>query len=236
MLIDEKFRYIPSKKFRPGHLSWAKFSTLVEKNFKVKFTPYDCELGWKADSPLEGLPDQYFVISSELTFQNAVSAMQNSFRGSKGPPKLTLYLWNPVPQEPIFSRSSRVRDVQRIPVQTNIQPLVEAPQDKDIVESAVEAPLPEQNREPAVRASSGIVFDIATALKTAEDAPITKPTREDDETDFEFDARMAEYVDYMLDLDRIRYVLRMLFQPYILTRYVQNAGGDGQYGLYASFW
>ena len=76
--------------------------------------------------------------------------MQNSFRGSKGPPKLTLYLWNPVPQEPIFSRSSRVRDVQRIPVQTNIQPLVEAPQDKDIVESAVEAPLPEENMDDGV--------------------------------------------------------------------------------------
>ena len=103
------------------------------------------------------------------------------------------------------------------------------------MELVVEAPLPEQNREPAVRASLGIIFDIATILKTAEDAPITKPTREDDETDFEFDARMAEYVDYMLDLDRIRYVLRMLFQPYILTRYVQNTEEDKQYGLYISF-
>jgi hypothetical protein len=104
----------PNRQLLPGHVSWDRFKDVMQKELKVTMDPRYTEVGYKTVAPTPDVPDAYFVIKNEATFQNAISVLCNAFtqqqpRRTTGGPRFTLFLFNPIPKTPLFRRSARAR-------------------------------------------------------------------------------------------------------------------------------
>jgi len=89
-----------------------------------------CELGYIAEPGVEGLSPEYFKISSELTFHNALAVSFNNWQWVDRPTALHLQLWNPKPAGPAILRLGRVCNpatpLQQLPTKA-AQPASQAP-------------------------------------------------------------------------------------------------------------
>jgi hypothetical protein len=106
-LLKPAFIDLPTDHIRAHHISFDSFCRKVERASNTKFDAARDELGWVQEPQRPEEKQQYWGISCELTFQNALGMMQLSTTQSEPPQALTLYLWSPAPKEPIFRRSRR---------------------------------------------------------------------------------------------------------------------------------
>ncbi len=89
------------------HVSFDLFCQRLERTTGIKFDPARDEFGWVQEPRRPDGIRQYWGISSELTFQNALG-MLRLYTTQSGPPHpLVLHIWSPAPKEPIFRRSRR---------------------------------------------------------------------------------------------------------------------------------
>jgi hypothetical protein len=106
-LLKPDFIDLLTDRIRPPHISFDSFCRKVEKASNIKFDAARDELGWVQEPQRPDKKQQYWAISCELTFQNALGMMQLSTTQSEPPQALILHLWSPAPKEPIFRRSRR---------------------------------------------------------------------------------------------------------------------------------
>jgi hypothetical protein len=109
LLIDDEFASLSLSDLRSTHLSWSKFNTFIHKKLVSSALSTNYELGYKVILPIENRPEQYYGITSEFTFRNAISVMYNWF-DVEGQEKITLYLWNPDSTEIVLQTSSDQQD------------------------------------------------------------------------------------------------------------------------------
>ena len=111
-ILKQEYKYITSEKIRASHLSWSGFCEVIEERCKFPLDFQRCELGFIIQPPYADLSQQYFTITSELTFQNALTVLFNNWEPENQKlPMLPIHLWNPKPTEPVFRRSARARDL-----------------------------------------------------------------------------------------------------------------------------
>ncbi|KAE8440337.1 hypothetical protein EG329_008565 [Mollisiaceae sp. DMI_Dod_QoI] len=196
LLLHEKYILLPSEKIRPGHLSWSNFCNEIERLCGFLLDAKTCEVGFKAESRFEGLGEEYFEISSELTFQNALAVLYNNWEWIAQPTALPIHLWNPRPREPIFRRSSRARDNSQLskgvspivlsalkaPAPAPLQPIVEKPS-----EATLEVqPLPDGNENPCpilpAKPTTELPKDSSVTLVDGESRDIELTDVNDEET------------------------------------------------------
>lgn len=101
ILLHDQYEKLPSDRIRPSHLSWAKFQDQIHRLCRFPLDLNTCELGFRSQTLQQ---DQYFKISSELTFQNALAVMFNDWKASQS--ILSLHLWNPKPTVPVLPKAS----------------------------------------------------------------------------------------------------------------------------------
>jgi hypothetical protein len=111
LFIADEFRLLESSRLRSTHISWEKFGKFIEKTFQLTLTQQDCELGYKYQPRLKGLPVEYFVISTATAFTNAIGVLFNASRLDRVPGRLPLCLWSPVPNPPISLHHCRIPDI-----------------------------------------------------------------------------------------------------------------------------
>ena len=68
LLLYNIYKYIPSKKIRLSHLSWDKFYVTIARKYRFELDLRKYKLRFTTGSAVKGLSNEYFKISSELTF------------------------------------------------------------------------------------------------------------------------------------------------------------------------
>ncbi|KAK2629475.1 hypothetical protein QTJ16_000295 [Diplocarpon rosae] len=99
-LLNATFRDVPNGILRPNHLSYRKLKDFLKDEWKTDLDTRRNELGWvrQADETSEGT---YYVITSELTFQSAVSCLWNDARTQPSVRAIHLHLWKGSPEVPV---------------------------------------------------------------------------------------------------------------------------------------
>ena len=106
-LLKPEFINLPTDHIRAHHISFDLFCRKVEKASNIRLDAARDELGWVQEPRRPDEKQQYWGISNELTFQNALGVLQLYTTQSELPQALIFYLWSPAPKEPIFRRSRR---------------------------------------------------------------------------------------------------------------------------------
>jgi len=106
-LLKPEFIDLPTDHIRAHHISFDSFCRKVEKASNIRFDAARDELGWVQEPRRPDEKQQYWGISNELTFQNALGVLQLYTTQSELPQALILHLWSPAPKEPKFRRSRR---------------------------------------------------------------------------------------------------------------------------------
>ena len=102
-------------------MSWDIFRIAVQRKCGFELDFSKCELGFTAQSAVEGLGTEYFKISSELTFQNALGVSFNNWEWVEQPIALPLRLWNPKPQ-PSSNARANISSTDDIVIEHNSGP------------------------------------------------------------------------------------------------------------------
>jgi hypothetical protein len=141
----------PPVSFRSPHLSWDIFQEQLEQKLSLPpFCEGGYEIGYEVTSPLPRLPTQYFVITNELSFQNAIGVLHNrSSQQDKAGPSVNIYVYSPIPLA-LASLSSRLHD-----------PKGKGKQKMTIINSNSEA------EESSSEAEEGIDIDLPDAPRTS---------------------------------------------------------------------
>jgi hypothetical protein len=228
-LLQDNFRLMPTKNILPSHLDYQKFADWLSDTFKVTFDSKHCELGFKVDAPMKDLREEYFKISTESAFHNALSVMHSSSMGLMDPKRLTLYLWSPPPTVPVFRRSARAPDQHLTPHkeqvhEQSLKPNDLTPTTPNARPSAAPVPAPATPTITLPAGVSGIptpamlhisndeveldAMELFKTLPPNED--LTEPEEDDFENHEQYLIALDNFHQDTLDIDRYKYVIIIL--------------------------
>jgi hypothetical protein len=106
-MLAEEYQDIQTENIRPGHVSYERVVSFINRKFNIRLDLQKHELGFTANAPSPDVLPAYYTISNELTLRNALSVIFNTTRIQYGTPKLKLCLWSSPPTSSSLPRGRR---------------------------------------------------------------------------------------------------------------------------------